>query len=62
LEALKGTVAAEKSKLDKGVEEETAHFAHYLRTWTHFSRVLYPVGALITILGGLAGVKIPGAE
>jgi hypothetical protein len=60
--ALKSDVEKEEAKLLKGFEEETAHIAHHLRTWTYLSWVLYPVGVLITLLGGLAGVKIPGAE
>lgn len=62
LNALVSTVAKEKFKLKKDLEEETEDTTHHLRTWTYFSWALYPVGVLITLLGGLTGVKIPGAE
>ena len=62
LDNLKSTVESEKSRLDKSFEEETIHMTHHLRTWTYLSWALYPVGVLITLLGGLTGIKIPGAE
>jgi hypothetical protein len=62
LGALVSTVEKEKFKLKKDLEEETADTTYHLIKWTYFSRVLYPVSVLITLLGGLAGVKISGAE
>ena len=60
LKDLESEVMKERDRLTADFEKETAHASHWFRTCTYISYVLYPAGILISILGGIAGARVPG--
>lgn len=55
------SVIAEESRIVEDFKKELSHTTDLLLLWTGMSYVLYPAGVLIGVLGGLAGIKVPGA-